>query len=93
MDSDMKQPERYDHFPEGTECMPWFFIMPDGTKCNAPINSPPMIETNIKFKIEIFEGLKLLTKYRFYDFDYKCPKIAAYCGNMAIFGLCKVCQH
>ena len=28
---------KYDHFPEETECLPWFFILSAGTKINAPL--------------------------------------------------------
>ena len=42
MDGDMEKPGSSDHFPKGTECMPWFFRISAGTKLNfAFYNSSP----------------------------------------------------
>ena len=47
--TDMEKPGRSDQFPEGTGCMPWFFIMSAGTKlkCAFKLSSP---NTNSKIK-------------------------------------------
>ena len=38
LDRDMEKPGKFDHFPEGTGCTLWFFIMSAGTKLKSAIS-------------------------------------------------------
>ena len=67
LNSDMEKSERSDHFPEGTELTPWFFIMSAGTKfkCALKLSSPrsnKKKKKKIKVKIYILQGLQLFIK-------------------------------
>ena len=68
-----------DHFPEGTDCPPWFFKMSAGTKLKCVFR---LSSLNSK-------GLHL-HEVNFCNLNYNCFKMAAHCGSIAISELCNV---
>ena len=57
LDSEIEQSGRSDHFPEGTECTPWFFVMSAGTKLKCALKlSSPNIKKQIKTRPSESDG-------------------------------------
>ena len=97
LDRDMENPGRSDHFPEGTGCMSWFFIMSAGTKLKCAFNNSSVNSKTkfLKLKNLIYAFFKgcIYTQEISAILTINAPKwrqSAANCGNMAISELCIV---
>ena len=81
------KPGSSDHFPKGNGCKSWFFIMSAGTKLKCAFIICSQIV--LKQKIIKCQNLDFFKDYisivlHFYNLDFKCPKMVAKRGNMAI---------